>query len=106
MQAANSQLPVEFDLTSIWRRPTGIFRYAAEVAKNLLLLEECEPRIRHVPFLKYLFLARGRRTAALLVDPLNAEEIATAMCQVLQDEEMRVRMIQDGRHWVSHFSWE
>jgi len=43
-------LRVGFDLTAIWRRPTGIFRYAAEVAKHLLLLQETEPHIRYVFF--------------------------------------------------------
>jgi alpha-1,3-rhamnosyl/mannosyltransferase len=43
-------LRVGFDLTAIWRRPTGIFRYAAEVAKHLLLLQEAEPCIRYVFF--------------------------------------------------------
>ena len=41
---------VGFDLTANWRRQTGIFRYAAEVAQHLLLLEETEPRIRYVFF--------------------------------------------------------
>ncbi|MHB8596648.1 MAG: glycosyltransferase family 4 protein [Ktedonobacteraceae bacterium] len=41
---------VGFDLTANWRRQTGIFRYAAEVAKQLLLLEETEPHIRYVFF--------------------------------------------------------
>jgi glycosyltransferase involved in cell wall biosynthesis len=44
------QLRIGFDLTAIWRRPTGIFRYAAEVARHLLLLEETEPHIRYVFF--------------------------------------------------------
>src|SRR5205823_8622000 len=44
--------------------------------------------------------------AALLVDPLNAQEIATAMRQVLQDEDLRRRMIHDGHSRVSSFSWE
>src|SRR5207248_5191690 len=43
-------LRVGVDLTAIWRRPTGIFRYAAEVAKHLLLLQETEPHIRYVFF--------------------------------------------------------
>lgn len=41
---------VGFDLTANWRRQTGIFRYAAEVAKHLLLLEDTEPHIRYVFF--------------------------------------------------------
>lgn len=44
--------------------------------------------------------------AALLIDPLNAEEIATAMRQVFQNEELRNRMAHDGRIWASRFSWE
>ena len=43
-------LRVGIDLTAIWRRPTGIFRYAAEFAKHLLLLQEAEPPIRYVLF--------------------------------------------------------
>jgi len=43
-------LCIGFDLTAIWRRQTGIFRYAAEVAKHLLLLQETEPHIRYVFF--------------------------------------------------------
>lgn len=41
---------VGIDLTAIWRHPTGIFRYATEVAKHLLLLEENEREIRYVLF--------------------------------------------------------
>jgi glycosyltransferase involved in cell wall biosynthesis len=41
---------VGYDLTAIWRCPTGIFRYAAELAKHLLLLEEHKPAIRYVFF--------------------------------------------------------
>src|SRR5436853_7864715 len=47
-------LRVGLDLTGIWRPSTGIFRYATEVAKHLLLLEEAEPKIRYV-----FFFARG-----------------------------------------------
>ncbi|GAC1354892.1 MAG: glycosyltransferase family 1 protein [Ktedonobacteraceae bacterium] len=41
-------LRIGVDLTGIWRRPTGIFRYAAEVAKNLL--HEADPSVRYVLF--------------------------------------------------------
>lgn len=41
---------VGLDLTAIWRRPTGIFRYAAEVARHLLLLEPGESPIQYVFF--------------------------------------------------------
>ena len=43
-------LRVGIDLTGIWRRPTGIFRYTAETAKQLLLLPETEPALRYVLF--------------------------------------------------------
>ncbi len=47
-------LRVGIDLTGIWRRPTGIFRYAAELAKSLLLLNENavpgEQPVRYVLF--------------------------------------------------------
>lgn len=43
-------LRIGIDLTGIWRRPTGIFRYASEVAKHLLLLQKSEPDIRYVLF--------------------------------------------------------
>lgn len=43
-------LRVGVDLTGIWRRPTGIFRYTAEMAKHLLLLAETEPALRYVFF--------------------------------------------------------
>jgi glycosyltransferase involved in cell wall biosynthesis len=41
---------VGYDLTAVWRRPAGIFRYATEVAKHLLLIEEHELAIRYVFF--------------------------------------------------------
>lgn len=43
---------VGIDLTGIWRRPTGIFRYAAELANHLLKLEQdaATPTIRYVLF--------------------------------------------------------
>jgi len=44
------QLHVGVDLTGIWRRPTGIFRYSAEMAKHLLLLPQTEPALRYVFF--------------------------------------------------------
>ena len=44
--------------------------------------------------------------AASLVDPLNAEEMAEAMQRVLQDEELRQRMIAAGRVQAKRFSWE
>lgn len=49
-------LRIGIDLTAIWRRPTGIFRYATEVAKNLLALAETEPTAQPVRYV--LFFAR------------------------------------------------
>ena len=43
-------LRVGIDLTGIWRRPTGIFRHTAEMAKHLLLLPESEPALQYVFF--------------------------------------------------------
>lgn len=43
-------LRVGFDLTGIWRRQTGIFRYATEVALHLLQLPQSTPPIRYVFF--------------------------------------------------------
>ena len=51
-------------------------------------------------------LPEAAGNAGLLVDPHNVEEIAKAMQQVLQDEDLRARMIHDGRIWASRFSWE
>lgn len=47
---SEAPLRVGLDLTGIWRRSTGIFRYAAEIARHLLLLEESEPHMRYVLF--------------------------------------------------------
>ena len=41
---------IGIDLTGVWRRPTGIFRYTAEMVKQLLLLSEDEPALRYVLF--------------------------------------------------------
>jgi glycosyltransferase involved in cell wall biosynthesis len=41
---------IGIDLTGIWRPPTGIFRYTAEMAKHLLLLPETDPTLRYVFF--------------------------------------------------------
>ena len=43
-------LRVGYDLTAIWRRQTGIFRYATEVARHLLQLQQSMPAIRYVFF--------------------------------------------------------
>lgn len=47
---SEAPLRVGLDLTGIWRRSTGIFRYAAEIARHLLLLKESEPHVRYVFF--------------------------------------------------------
>ncbi len=44
--------------------------------------------------------------AALLVDPLDVEGMAEAMNRVLQDEELRARLVERGRQQVRRFSWE
>jgi|SRR5579863_2983095 len=43
-------LRVGVDLTGIWRCPTGIFRYTAEMAKHLLMLPGAEPALHYVFF--------------------------------------------------------
>ncbi|HLJ36071.1 MAG TPA: glycosyltransferase family 1 protein, partial [Ktedonobacteraceae bacterium] len=43
--------------------------------------------------------------AALLVDPLNAGEIATTILQLLQDDALRTSLQEQGRTWAAHFSW-
>lgn len=43
-------LRVGIDLTAIWRRPTGIFRYATEMAKYLLLLPDTDVPVEYVLF--------------------------------------------------------
>lgn len=55
-------LRVGIDLTAIWRRPTGIFRYATELACHLLQLQERDP----TPSIRYvLFFAREIHPALL-----------------------------------------
>ena len=44
--------------------------------------------------------------AALLVDPYNVEEIASALERVLGDDTLRAYLIARGRERVSHFSWD
>src|SRR5712691_13097651 len=50
--AVTGQIRVGLDLTAIWRRPTGIFRYATELARHLLLLQD------HSPISYVLFFSR------------------------------------------------
>ena len=44
--------------------------------------------------------------AALLVDPLDVEELAAAMERVLGDEELRAGLIERGFEQTRRFSWE
>jgi glycosyltransferase involved in cell wall biosynthesis len=44
--------------------------------------------------------------AAVLVDPLDVEELATAMERVLGDEKLRAGLIERGFEQVRKFSWE
>lgn len=44
--------------------------------------------------------------AALLVDPLNAEEIMLAMLKILNDEGLRTRLAREGLARAHNFSWE
>ncbi|MDQ2902190.1 MAG: glycosyltransferase family 4 protein [Chloroflexota bacterium] len=44
--------------------------------------------------------------AAILVDPLQAGDVAAAMQRLLEDGTLRSRMIQDGRARAASFSWE
>lgn len=44
--------------------------------------------------------------AALLVDPLDSEALASAMASVLIDEEMKETLQRKGMARASHFSWE
>ena len=44
--------------------------------------------------------------AALLVDPRNARQIAATMREVLQDADVRNRLIESGVERIQQFSWE
>ncbi|MEM7130061.1 MAG: glycosyltransferase family 1 protein [Chloroflexota bacterium] len=44
--------------------------------------------------------------AALLVDPLNVDEIASAMLRLSEDEALRQKLIAAGYENVKRFSWE
>lgn len=44
--------------------------------------------------------------AALLIDPLNANQLKEAMIKVWQDENLRTDLIQKGRIRKQQFSWE
>jgi len=44
--------------------------------------------------------------AALMVDPLDVEGLATAMERVLSDEELRAELTERGFKQARKFSWE
>lgn len=44
--------------------------------------------------------------AALLVDPLSIDDIATAMHQIVDQKEMKDKLIYEGRERLNDFSWE
>ena len=44
--------------------------------------------------------------AALLVDPYSVEDIATGICQVLDDEDLRDRLVERGLVRARAFSWD
>jgi len=44
--------------------------------------------------------------AAILVDPLDVEELAAAMERVLRDKELQAEMIERGFEQAKRFSWE
>lgn len=45
-------------------------------------------------------------SAARLVDPLDAESIAKGMCDVLENRQLRERLVADGFERAASFSWE
>jgi glycosyltransferase involved in cell wall biosynthesis len=44
--------------------------------------------------------------AALLVDPMNVEEIVGAISKLIHDRDLRSQMVERGHHRVREFSWE
>ena len=44
--------------------------------------------------------------AALVVDPLNVEEIANAMLRILESTTLREKLIKKGLEQIQEFSWE
>jgi glycosyltransferase involved in cell wall biosynthesis len=43
--------------------------------------------------------------AALLVDPLDANALAEALCRVVGDEELRRELVHRGFRQIERFSW-
>ena len=50
-------------------------------------------------------LAEVAGEAALLVDPLNVEEIAGAILRVIEDEQLRAELVRLGRDRLRDFDW-
>ncbi len=44
--------------------------------------------------------------AGILINPVNTHEIATAMEAIIFDKEKRASLIEAGKEWRGHFSWE
>jgi glycosyltransferase involved in cell wall biosynthesis len=44
--------------------------------------------------------------AALLVDPYDVDDIASGLARILEDAELRARLVVAGRQRAQHFSWE
>jgi glycosyltransferase involved in cell wall biosynthesis len=44
--------------------------------------------------------------AALLVDPFDTEAIADGLERILDDQDLRRRLISRGRDRVRHFTWD
>ena len=46
------------------------------------------------------------KDAALLIDPYNINEIATAIAQILTDEKLKNKLIENGKKLTRKYSWE
>lgn len=44
--------------------------------------------------------------AAILVNPTDTEEVASALCRVIQDKSLRDELIRRGKENIKRFSWE
>ncbi len=44
--------------------------------------------------------------AALYFDPFDVDQIAAAITRLLTDEELRTRLVRDGREHIKRFSWD
>ena len=43
---------------------------------------------------------------ALLVQPKNVIDMADKLCRLLKDNEMRVKLAENGHKYIRKFSWE